>query len=90
MIGRNYSRDDTSNVCLAGGSSSRMGQDKALLPFQGEPMVKRVVDQGKSIADRILVITNRPDDYRFLLVPLATDVINCKGRWLACVPLYTF
>lgn len=85
-IGRNCSRDDTTYVILAGGSSSRMGQDKALLPFQGEPLVKRVVGRGKTVTEHILVITNRPDDYRFLLVPLATDVINCKGP---LVGLYT-
>jgi molybdopterin-guanine dinucleotide biosynthesis protein A len=62
-----------------------MGQDKALLPFQGEPLVKRVVGQ-ETVTEHILVITNRPDDYRFLLVPLATDVINCKGP---LVGLYT-
>ena len=29
-------------IILAGGKSSRMGQDKALIPWQNIPMLKRV------------------------------------------------
>lgn len=86
IAGRTYPRDDTTYVILAGGSSSRMGRDKALLPMQGEPLISLVLDRGKTITDHILVITNRPDDYNFLKVPLAADVIDCKGP---LVGLYT-
>ena len=54
-------------VCIqAGGASSRMGEDKALKPFLGRPLIQRVVNQLSPIADEIIVTTNRPDDYRFL------------------------
>jgi molybdopterin-guanine dinucleotide biosynthesis protein A len=50
----------------AGGQSTRMGEDKALKPFLGRPLIQRVVDRMTPIADEIIVTTNRPDDYAFL------------------------
>lgn len=57
----------------AGGESRRMGQDKALLPLLGKPLVARVLSSLSTLADEILVTTNRPEDFRFLDVPLYTD-----------------
>lgn len=50
----------------AGGQSSRMGEDKALRPFLGRPLIQRVIDRLTSIADEIIVTTNRPEAYVFL------------------------
>lgn len=66
-------------VIQAGGQSSRMGQDKALLPFFEEPLIQRVLDRVRPIADEILVTTNLPDSYRFLDVPLFTDLVPGRG-----------
>jgi len=63
----------------AGGESLRMGQDKALLPFLGTPMIARVIERLAPIADEMLVTTNHPDEYRFLGVPLFTDLIPGRG-----------
>jgi molybdopterin-guanine dinucleotide biosynthesis protein A len=72
-------KDQTTFVVLAGGSSSRMGQEKALLPVEGEPLIQRVLRRGRLVAGRVLVITNRPEAYRFLHVPLAMDQFPAKG-----------
>jgi molybdopterin-guanine dinucleotide biosynthesis protein A len=56
-----------------------MGQDKALMPFLGRPLIQRVVDRLTPIADEIIVTTNRPDDYRFLGLPLFQDLIPGRG-----------
>jgi len=53
-------------VIQAGGESSRMGEDKALKPFLGRPLIQRVVDRLAPIADEIIVTTNRPEAYAFL------------------------
>ncbi|HJR79442.1 MAG TPA: molybdenum cofactor guanylyltransferase [Anaerolineales bacterium] len=54
-------------VCIqAGGQSSRMGEDKALKPFLGRPLIQRVIERLSPIADELIVTTNRPDDYAFL------------------------
>ena len=66
-------------VIQAGGQSRRMGTDKALIPFQGQPLICRVIQRVSSIADEIIVTTNRPHDFEFLDYPLITDLIPGRG-----------
>jgi molybdopterin-guanine dinucleotide biosynthesis protein A len=67
-------------ICVqAGGESRRMGQDKALISFLGRPLIQRVVDRLTPIADEVIVTTNRPEDYRFLGLPLFPDLKPGRG-----------
>jgi len=67
-------------VCIqAGGASSRMGEDKALKPFLGHPLIQRVIERLSPIADEIIVTTNRPDDYSFLDLRLISDLKPGRG-----------
>jgi 2-C-methyl-D-erythritol 4-phosphate cytidylyltransferase len=67
-------------VCIqAGGQSSRMGEDKALKTFLGRPLIQRVVDRLSSIADEMIVTTNRPEEYAFLKLPLFPDLKPGRG-----------
>ncbi len=66
-------------VIQAGGESRRMGQDKALIPFCGKPLIKRVADRVSPLADEVLVTTNHPEHYLFLGLPLYEDVLPGKG-----------
>ncbi len=63
----------------AGGKSSRMGQDKALMPFRGVPLIQYVMDRLAPLADEIIVTTNAPENYVFLGVPLFRDIIPERG-----------
>jgi molybdopterin-guanine dinucleotide biosynthesis protein A len=56
-----------------------MGQDKALLPFLGQPLIQRVLERLAHLADDVIVTTNHPEAYQFLDVPLYTDVIPGLG-----------
>lgn len=67
-------------VCVqAGGQSSRMGEDKALKPFLGRPLVQRVVDRLRPVADELIVTTNHPAGYAFLNLPLHPDLKPGRG-----------
>ncbi|RPJ20590.1 MAG: molybdenum cofactor guanylyltransferase [Chloroflexi bacterium] len=67
-------------VCIqAGGASSRMGEDKALKTFLGRPLIQRVVERLSSIAEELIVTTNRPEDYRFLGLRLVSDLKPGRG-----------
>ena len=66
-------------VIQAGGQSTRMGEDKALKPFLGRPLIQRVIERLTPIADEILVTTNRPDDYAFLNLRLIPDLLPGRG-----------
>jgi molybdopterin-guanine dinucleotide biosynthesis protein A len=66
-------------VIQAGGRSSRMGQDKALMPFLGRPLIARLVDRLAGLGEELLVITNRPEEYAFLGLPLYGDLLPGSG-----------
>lgn len=63
----------------AGGKSSRMGEDKALKPFLGRPLILRVIERLSPIADEILVTTNQPEEYAFLGLRLVPDLVPGCG-----------
>ena len=66
-------------VIQAGGQSSRMGEDKALKSFLGKPLIERVMDRLKPIADEMIITTNRPADYEFLNARLVSDLKPDRG-----------
>jgi len=66
-------------VIQAGGQSSRMGEDKALKPFLGKPLIQRVVNRLTPIAGEIIVTTNHPEDYQFLGLRLIPDLKPGRG-----------
>lgn len=66
-------------VIQAGGQSGRMGQDKALMPFLGRPMIVRQVALLQDLADELLVNTNNPEPYAFLGLPLFPDLLPGAG-----------
>ncbi len=66
-------------VVQAGGQSSRMGEDKALKLFQGRPLIQRVIERVKPAADELLITTNQPEAYRFLGIPLVSDIKPGRG-----------
>jgi molybdopterin-guanine dinucleotide biosynthesis protein A len=66
-------------VLQAGGGSSRMGEDKALMPFLGIPLIQRLRDRFQKLGSQILVITNQPDGYQFLDLPLYRDIVPGRG-----------
>lgn len=63
----------------AGGKSTRMGRDKALVPFLGMTLIEYILHQTKGLGQDTIIITNSPDDYRFLHLPLFPDVIPDWG-----------
>jgi len=57
----------------AGGRSSRMGRDKALLPLGGKPLIEHVLQRVAGLGDEVLITTNQPDDYAFLGLRMVGD-----------------
>ncbi len=56
-----------------------MGENKALKPFLGQPLIERVVERLTPFADEVLVTTNEPDAFRFLNLPLFPDLRPDRG-----------
>ena len=54
-------------LVLAGGKSSRMGSDKALLEIEGKSLLQRAIEVGASLTSEVYVLTAWPDRYRSTL-----------------------
>ncbi|HET7874047.1 MAG TPA: molybdenum cofactor guanylyltransferase [Methylomirabilota bacterium] len=67
-------------VIQAGGRSTRMGgRPKALLELGGRPIIERVLDVVRAVTDDQLLVTNTPDLYGFLGLPMVSDVFPDHG-----------
>ena len=60
---------DKSAIILAGGFSSRFGQDKGLLPLANKPLIKHVLDTISNIVDeKIVVVSSKVQAEKFAKV----------------------
>jgi molybdopterin-guanine dinucleotide biosynthesis protein A len=59
-----------SALILAGGQSSRLGRDKALLTLDGEPMLAHIVHKLSTLSDDLIVVTNDAGRYGSLALPV--------------------
>ena len=67
-------------VIQAGGRSTRMGgRPKALIELGGRPIIARVLAALAPAVDDLLVVTNTPDLYAFLELPMVRDVYPDHG-----------
>jgi len=69
----------TSLAIQAGGQSSRIGTDKALILFKGQPLIERIIQRLRPIADEILITSNQPEDLLFLGYPVYPDLYPGLG-----------
>lgn len=68
-------------IVLAGGKSSRMGQDKALMPVDGVPLLQRVCSIAANCADTVYVVTPWPERYQHL------DLSTCQ--FIPEIPIFS-
>lgn len=66
-------------IVLAGGRSRRMGQDKALLPIDGRPLIERVVRRLEPFFAEVLVSVAEPGRYEFLGRRTVVDRVPGEG-----------
>lgn len=63
---------DVTAIILAGGRSSRMGRDKALLPFGREPLIAHIVGALRPLFDAVIVVAAADQ----ALPPLPATVVH--------------
>ncbi|MBW1829410.1 MAG: molybdenum cofactor guanylyltransferase [Deltaproteobacteria bacterium] len=70
---------DVSGVILVGGKSSRYGSNKALAKINGVPLIERVIGVMGRVFENLILITNTPDEYAHLGLPMYEDLIKGLG-----------
>ncbi|MHC1737709.1 MAG: molybdenum cofactor guanylyltransferase [Ignavibacteriaceae bacterium] len=66
-------------IILAGGYSSRMGQNKSLLKIGNRTIIEIIAEKMKPIFPEVLIITNNPDEYEFLKLEIHEDIYPHMG-----------
>jgi molybdopterin-guanine dinucleotide biosynthesis protein A len=73
-----------SGIILAGGRSRRLGRAKALEPFQGEPMIRRVISRLSQVTGDLVFVVN--DQEQASALPITPD--NVSLPYKTAVDLY--
>lgn len=66
-------------VILAGGKSSRMGEDKALITINGKTFIERVASEMKLVFERVILIARTKPSYNFLGLQSFDDIYSDCG-----------
>lgn len=69
-------KEKITGIILAGGKSSRMGTDKAMLSFNGKKLIEYSIALMKEVSDNQLISANN-DAYRAFEIPVVPD--NFQG-----------
>ncbi len=64
---------------MAGGQSSRLGTNKALVEVGGQRIIERILARVRGLGDEVLLVTNTPAEYAYLGLPSFPDLLPGKG-----------
>jgi molybdenum cofactor guanylyltransferase len=70
---------EVTGVILAGGKSTRYGGNKAFALIDGIALIERVIQVMSSVFSDLLLITNTPEEYTHLHLPMVQDLIKGLG-----------
>ena len=71
--------EDITAIILSGGKSSRMGTNKSLLKIGEKTIIERLRDLLQSMFKDVILVTNDPDDYKFLGLSIYEDIFRHRG-----------
>jgi molybdopterin-guanine dinucleotide biosynthesis protein A len=66
-------------MIMAGGSSTRMGTDKSMLPIEGRPIIKGICERLSMCFEQILISAGNKDKFEFLGYEVVADKIPGQG-----------
>src|SRR5580765_2127485 len=70
---------DAAAIVLTGGKSSRMGRPKALLPFEGEPLIAHLVRKLKGRFSEAIIVAAPDQELPVMPAVLARDEVAYQG-----------
>ena len=78
-IGVEKAKSGLTVAIQAGGESLRMGRDKSFVLYKGRPMIEVVRQQVQDLGDELLIISNNPEPYSYLNLPIVPDAYTKHG-----------
>jgi len=78
---RKLMEDQATGIIMAGGKSTRMGKNKALLKIGGQTVIERIANELRKAVSELILVTKTPEDYQFLGLPMIED------QWKGMGPL---
>lgn len=69
---------ELTGIILAGGKSSRMGEDKGLMLFNEKPMIQHIIDVVRPVVNHIVIIAN-DKRYEQFGYPVYEDIVKNQG-----------
>lgn len=66
-------------IILSGGKSLRMGENKSLLKLGDKTVIENTLLLMQSLFSEVILITNSPDEYQFLDIPMFEDIYRYRG-----------
>jgi molybdenum cofactor guanylyltransferase len=79
--------EKVSAIVLAGGKSSRMGQDKMWMTLEGKPLIERVVLRLLPLADEVLMSARYPEQFEAFLHSLPIPALVVTDQYPGAGPL---
>jgi molybdopterin-guanine dinucleotide biosynthesis protein A len=77
--GRWLLQENATAIIMAGGSSSRMGTDKSILPLEGKPMIERICERLYGTFSQVLISAGDTDKFAFLGHQVVADRMQSQG-----------
>jgi molybdopterin-guanine dinucleotide biosynthesis protein A len=71
--------ENITGAILAGGKSSRMGQDKALLVYDGKPFIQHIAETLLQVFPQVIIVSDKTEGRAFLGVPVYADIFHDSG-----------
>lgn len=70
---------DCTGVILAGGENKRMPVLKGFIEVEGKKIIEKNLKIMKKLFREVFIVTNQPELYSYLRVPMLGDVYNIRG-----------
>ncbi len=70
---------------LAGGLSSRMGEDKSLMLFRGKPLIMYAIEALSPLCEKVIISSNH-SVYDFTGCEVWPDELPVRPRLTDCIP----
>ena len=66
-------------IILSGGKSTRMGENKALIPIDGVPIIERIHRLFQELFEEVIIVSNEKHLYKRLSARIVADLLPDKG-----------